>query len=76
MNAHLTYFVTTARRVLGIRMKKRPLVMVGSCEYVECVADSRKWVVLQLGEEVLGPEKILWWTGLIWLMIGTSGGLL
>jgi len=50
--------------------------MVGSCEYIECVADSRKWVVPQLGEENLGPGKILWWTGLIWLVIGTSGGQL
>jgi len=57
-------------------MKRWPLYMVGSCEYVECVANSRKWVVLQLGEESLGPGNILWWNGLICLMIGTSGGLL
>jgi hypothetical protein len=39
--------VTTAWRVLGLRMEERPPNMEGSCEYA--VADSRQGVVLQLG---------------------------
>jgi hypothetical protein len=39
--------VTTAWRVLGLRMEERPPDMEGSCEYA--VTDSRQGVVLQLG---------------------------
>jgi hypothetical protein len=42
--------VTTAWRVLRLRMEERPPVMEGSCEYIEsAVADSLQGVVLQLG---------------------------
>ena len=42
--------VTTAWRVLGLRMKERSPVWEGSCEYIEqAVADSRQEVVIQVG---------------------------
>jgi hypothetical protein len=42
--------VTTAWRVLRLRMEERPPDMEGSCEYIEqAVADSRQGVVFQLG---------------------------
>jgi hypothetical protein len=42
--------VTTAWRVLRLRMEIRPLDTEGSWDYIEqAVADSRQWVVLQRG---------------------------
>jgi hypothetical protein len=42
--------VTTAWRVLRLRMEERPPVMEGNCKDIEeAVADSRQGVVLQLG---------------------------
>ena len=42
--------VTTAWRVLTLRMEERPTDMEGNCEYIEqAVADSRQGVVRQLG---------------------------
>jgi hypothetical protein len=42
--------VTMACRVLRLGMEERPSDMDGSCEYTEyAVADSRQWVILQIG---------------------------
>jgi hypothetical protein len=47
--------VTTAWRVLRLRMEGSPAGTEGSCEYIEyAVADSRQGVVLQLGGWVWG----------------------
>jgi hypothetical protein len=41
--------VTTARRVLRLRLEERLPDMEGYCEYIEyAVADNQQWVVLQL----------------------------
>jgi len=42
--------VTTAWRLLRLRMEERPPDMAGNCEYIEqAVADKRQGVVLPLG---------------------------
>jgi len=42
--------VTTAWRVLRLRMEERPPHTEGSCEYIEqAVVDGRQGVILQLG---------------------------
>jgi hypothetical protein len=42
--------VTTAWRVLGLRIEEQPRAMDGSCEYIEKAAmDKRQEMVLQLG---------------------------
>jgi hypothetical protein len=49
------FLVTTAWRVLRLRMEETPPGMEGSCEYIkEAVADSRQGVALQLGFFLFG----------------------